>query len=113
MYSDGEADWTTRVCTPRSFSAFFRPTNARWLNPRSLRPPMSVISPTLKDDAGVVVVDAVVVVVVAAFFEPHPAAVTARSTTSVSMSGFFTVSLSGVLDCGTKTLADSTHHALI
>src|ERR1700748_2154340 len=32
---------------PRSFSAFCRPTYARWLNERSFRPPMSVTRPTL------------------------------------------------------------------
>src|SRR5436305_628032 len=33
---------------PKSRAAFRSPTYARWLKPRSLSPPMSVIRPTLK-----------------------------------------------------------------
>src|SRR5439155_10933928 len=111
MYSAGDADWTTRVCTPRSPAAFCSPTNARWLKPRSSSPPVSVIRPILNDEPWFVVVAAEVVV--AAFLvEPQPAAVRARRATTMSRNGIFTV-VSEVLDCGTKTVADSTHHSVL
>src|SRR5260221_10189704 len=109
MYSAGDADCTTRVWTPSSVAAFCRPTKARWLKPRSLRPPMSVIRPTLNDDPAVVVG---VVVELAFFVDPHPAAARARARTSMAISGFFTA-LSEVLDCGTKTVSDSTWHTTV
>src|ERR671932_776148 len=38
---------STRPCTPSCFSASFRPLLASALNERSLRPPISVTTPTL------------------------------------------------------------------
>src|SRR5438876_7763798 len=93
MYSDGDADCTTRVFTPRLRPAFRRPTYARWLKPRSLRPPMSVIRPTLKPLLELVVVGAVAVVVVVPddfFDDPQPAAVTASATTRLNVPSVFT-----------------------
>ncbi len=55
------------------------------------------------------VVDAVEL---AFFDEPQPAAATARTNTNVAISSFFTA-LSEVLDCGTKTVSDSTWHTTV
>src|SRR5436305_2072441 len=84
---------------------------------------MSLLRPTLNvpllppPAAPVVVVGCGVgvdgVVVFASFFDPQPAA----STTSVATSRASGISLftgpSEVLDCGTKTVADSTSHAVV
>src|SRR5436853_7144855 len=77
---------------PKSLAAFCRPRYARWLKPRSLSPPMSVIRPTLKLLFDVVVVAAVVVVdeLDDLLDEPQPAAVTASATTRVSEASVFT-----------------------
>src|SRR5438552_11025742 len=89
MYWEGVADCTTRVLIPRSRPAFSRPTYARWLKPRSLRPPMSVLRPTLKPLLEVVVGGAVVVP--DDFFdEPQPAAVRASAATRVRVASVFT-----------------------
>src|SRR5437016_2875228 len=77
MYWEGVADCTTRVLIPRSRPAFSRPTYARWLKPRSLRPPMSVLRPTLKPLLDV-------------FDEPQPAAVRASAATRVRVASVFT-----------------------
>src|SRR6266508_3330152 len=61
MYSPVVLASITRPLTPRSLCAFWRPTYARWLNPRSFRPPTSVTSPTLNSFAACVVVSPVVV----------------------------------------------------
>src|SRR5207237_8828578 len=93
MYWEGVADCTTRVLIPRLRPAFRRPTYARWLKPRSLRPPMSVIRPTLKPLLELVVVGAVAVVVVVpddVFDDPQPAAVTASATTRLNVASVFT-----------------------
>src|SRR5213596_1056931 len=104
MYSPGDFDWTTRPFTPSSFSARWRPTKARWLKPRSLRPPMSVMRPALNSPppppAAAVLVDEL-------FFDDPPQPAT-RSASRTSASSVFFTPLSEVLDCGTKTLLDPT-----
>ena len=69
---------------------------------------MSVTRPTLNAEVAVVV-DAVEL---AFFEEPQPAAATARTNTSMTIGSFFTA-LSEVLDCGTKTVSDSTWHTTV
>src|ERR1700750_1612883 len=77
---------------------------------------MSVLSPTLKpppDALVAVVVDAVVVLDELFFLEPQPAARVASAMTSsrIGISRFN--GASEVLDSGTKTVADSTSHAVV
>src|SRR3954471_5839024 len=78
---------------PSLLSALVRPTSARWLNERSLRPPMSVTSPTLiflpvVVDPVVPVpagVDGALDVVLSLFLLPQPAATTASPATRTTV----------------------------
>src|SRR4051794_11329678 len=75
---------------------------------------MSVLSPTLKSplDALAVVV-AVVVVDALSLLEPQPAATVASARTSTRYGVSRFNGASEVLDSGTKTVADSTSHAVV
>src|SRR3954452_2170908 len=85
---------------PKSLPAFWSPTYARWLKLRSFKPPMSVLRPTLNEllDSVVVVLDDEV-----DFFEPQPAAATARAATSRASGMSLFTGPPTVLDCGAKT----------
>jgi len=73
---------------------------------------MSVFSPTLKAVAAVVlVVLGVLEVVATLLFEPH--AVAASASTRSSGVRDFNGASEGVLDCGTKTVVDSTSHTVL
>src|SRR5215210_1186228 len=102
MYSCGDRDCTTRVLIPSCRSARCSPLKASALNPRSLRPLVSVTRPTLNSPPPPGV-------------DPPPPSSSpplqpeARSASAVTSSRnvLFTVA-SEVLDCGTKTMSDCT-----
>jgi ADP-ribose pyrophosphatase YjhB (NUDIX family) len=82
------------------------------LKPRSFRPPRSVTRPTLNWLAAVAAVD-VTGGAALCFFDPQPAASNASTTTSGANGIILFTGLSEVLDCGTKTVADSTSHTVV
>src|SRR3954464_8697035 len=103
---------------PSSFSARCRPTKARWLNERSLRPPMSVTSPTLMGlPLAGAEPDVELELVLLLSLEPHQGTASASAAhppSAVARSFIFTVlSSSGPLVGGETTTCLLAHVAKI